>query len=668
MRRRIVFALAALAAVAAAAVPGARLRLARVPGDTTGGHGQAAEAGRMPAAPLVVEVVRQGRPVAGVEVRFAVVSEPPENRYQGRPASLTDTLVVTDAKGFAATRIRLGSTSGWYLVRASALEQEVVFWEKALPRRWYLVTGVGMLGGLCLFLFGLYYGSKGLRRLAGERLREALFALTKHRALGALVGVVVTVIFQSSSATITLLVGMASAGLLTLGQSLGVILGADIGTTVTVQILAFRLFDYALVVAVLGFILMNSGRRRRDVGQAVFGFGLVFYSLKVVLEAAAPLRDIKPVTDFVTAVAGLPGLALLVAVVITALFRSSAATIGIVVGLSFAGLARLETAIPFVLGANLGTTFNAIVASWRGPAEARRIAVGHVLFKAIVVALALPFLPLLARLFAVTARDVPRQIANAHTLINVAAALLFLPVLAPLQKLLVKLVPDRAGKLGPRYLDPTALDAPELAVAQVTREVLRMGDKVLGMYRAALGVFLSGDKEGRRRVVAADDEVDRLEESITAFLASVPQEGAGPEASRRVMALFYITDELEHVADIVSKNLMRYAGRKMDENLAFSEEGLEEIRVYHGEVGQRLETALAAVATWDAALAERLVRDREWGVDRKRELHDRHLERLGRGLKESRDTSTIHLDLISDLERVNFHCSQVGAAVARHRG
>jgi phosphate:Na+ symporter len=267
------------------------------------------------------------------------------------------------------------------------------------------------------------------------------------------------------------------------------------------------------------------------------------------------------------------------------------------------------------------------------------------------------------QLFKATASDVPRQIANAHTLINVIAALLFLPLLVPLERVLRRLVPARPDP-DSGYLTRIGLDAPELAVAQAAREVQRMADVVLGMYREALPAFLGGDKEGRRRIVAQDDRVDKLEESITAFLARVPQEGIGPELSRRTMALFYVTDELEHVGDIVSKNLMNYARKKTNENLAFSEQGLAEIRAFHAEVQQRLEAACASLATWDRTLAARLVADRQWGVERKRELHNRHLDRLSAGLKETLDTSTIHLDLIADLERVNFHCSQIGEAVS----
>jgi phosphate:Na+ symporter len=489
-------------------------------------------------------------------------------------------------------------------------------------------------------------------------------------------GVGVTVVFQSSSATISLLVGMASAGLLTLGQALGVILGADIGTTVTVQLLAFRLFDYAIVVAVLGFVLMNAGRRAGgrgrkpwlgDLGQAVFGFGLVFWSLRVVLGAAEPLRYMPQVSATVAAIGGVPWLALLFAAVFTALVRSSAATIGIIVGLSFVGLVNLSTAVPFILGANVGTCFSAILASWRGSTEARRIAAGHVLFKLAIVVVALPFLGLLTRFFALTAGTVPRQIANAHTLINVIALLLFLPVLPLFERAVRRLVPERAG-FGPRYLDPVALEAPEVAVAQASREVLRMGDLVLGMYHEGIRVFLESDKEGRRRLVAEDDRVDKLEESITGYLARMSQEELSPEISRRNLALFYVTDELERIADVVSKNLMGHAYKKIEEGLAFSEAGLAEIQEFHASVEASLTQALACLATWDPKLARQLVERRAWGVERRRELHDRHLGRLSQGLKETMDTSTVHLDLIADIERINFHCSQVGQAVLTANG
>lgn len=654
-----------LVLLAAAVVPASvRLTPAELAGEDISGGGQAGEAGAGLARPLAVQVTRDGAPVAGAAVRFEVLSEPLENRGAGRGAALSDSLVRTDPLGFARTTLTLGETPGDYRVRATGPGGEHVFAATALRRRWYLVTVVQLAGGLCLFLFGLYYGSKGLRRLAGNRLRELLFSLTSNRVLGALSGVVVTLAFQSSTATVSLLVGMGSAGILGLSQALGVVLGADLGTTVTVQALSFRVFDYALVVAVAGFVLMNAVRRLKNLGQAIFGLGLVFWSLQVVTDAARPLQYVPEVGAAVARIGSAPLAALVFATLFTALLRSSAATIGMVVGLSFAGLVDLRAAIPFILGANLGTTANALMASWRAGTEARRIAVGHVLFKALTVALLLPFLPLLGRLVAATAVSVPRQVANAHTLINVLALVLFLPLLGPLERLVRALVRDRPGeRFGPRYIDPNALEAPDIAVAQAAREALHMGDLVLGMYRDILRVFTDNDKEGRRRVVAEDDRVDELEVRLTGFLARIQQEELTPELARKTKALFSAVDELEHVADVISKSLTEHARKKTEDGLAFSSAGLDELRQFHAEVGANLETALACLATWNRSLAQRLVAGREAGLERQRQLQEAHRRRLAEGVKETLDTSSVHLDMVADLERINFFCTQIGTAV-----
>ncbi len=641
------------------------LRFAVIGDEDISGNNQVTEAGAELPKPLTVQVLKGGKPIAGQPVRFSLISEPDENRfYPGKSAQITDTLVFTDRLGFARSRVHLGNGAGDYRIRVVANGQELIFSLRGLKRRWLLLTIVEIVGGLALFLFGMYYGSKGLRRLAGNRLREALFTLTRNRFFSLLVGIVVTVIFQSSTAVISLLISLASSGLITLGQSLGVVLGADIGTTITVQLLSFKIFEYSLFVVFLGFVLMNSLPRVRDIGQAIFGFGLVFYSLKVVLHAAEPLPYVPAIQQVVKVASVNPILALLFALLVTALIRSSAATIGIVVGFSFAGLVELKAAIPFIIGAGIGSALNAIIASWRTTTEARRIAVAQVLFKIITGIVCLPFLDPLTRLFSTTGNTVARQIANAHTLLNIGAALLFIPFLTAYQKLLCFVVPDREQKyLGTRYLNPAALDAPELALAQVNRELLRMAELVQQMFNQSITVFLRGDKTECRQLIAQDDKVDRLEEALTGYLARISQEMLNAEMSKKTLALFYITDELEHIADIVSKNLVNYTRKKINENLAFSESGLEDIKQFHHEVAENFTLALACLTTWDKNLAQQLAQKRAWGVVRKRELHNRHLTRLARGLKESLDTSTIHLDLIADLERANFHLSQIGAAI-----
>jgi phosphate:Na+ symporter len=238
-----------------------------------------------------------------------------------------------------------------------------------------------------------------------------------------------------------------------------------------------------------------------------------------------------------------------------------------------------------------------------------------------------------------------------------------LPLLGPLERLVRALVRDRPGeRFGPRYIDSSALEAPDIAVAQAAREVLHMGDLVLGMYREVLRVFIESDKDGRRRVVAEDDRVDELEVRLTGFLARIQQEELTPELARKTKALFSAVDELEHIADVISKSLSEHARKKIEEGLAFSPAGLDEIREFHAVVGANLETALACLATWNRSLALKLVAARETGLERQRQLQEAHRRRLAEGIKETLDTSPVHLDMVADLERINFFCAQIGAA------
>ncbi|MEO0132308.1 MAG: Na/Pi symporter [candidate division WOR-3 bacterium] len=632
------------------------------------GDNQVGEVGTRLKKPLIVQVVDEaGKPLAGKLVKFFILSQPKENIYSQKPAQLSETAVTTDNNGYAQTYLTFGGTAGEYCVRASLDNKaEQLFSLTALPKRWYLVVILGFLGGLCFFLFGLYYGSKGLRRLAGPSLREIVFNLTRHRILGTLVGILVTLIFQSSTATSVLLISFVSTGLIGLMQALAVILGSDIGTTFTAQLLAFKLYDYALFIIVIGFLLMNSFKKIKDFGQALFGFGLVFFAIKLVFEASQLLKYFPAFIEMIISFENYPILGVLFAMIFTFLVHSSAATIGIAVGLAFSGLLSLKAAIPIILGANLGTSFSPLIASLRTSLDARRVALGHTIFKVIIVIVLLPFIKPLAGFFAQTANSVPRQIANAHTLINLIACIVFLPFLSPFEKLLRNLLPDYLQdryKAQPLYLDPTVLDTPAMALAQAHREVLHIGDIVLAMYKKSLNVFLNNDKEGRKELIKEDDRVDNLVKNVTRYLTKLSTPELPAELLRKNVALLYIIDDLEHIGDIISKALMVYAKKKIDYGLVFSDEGLNEIQQFHKEVEETLKKALASLGSWDEKLALEVSARREFGNIRLQELHNRHLARLVAGLKESIDTSTIHLDFISDLERINYHGAKIGISV-----
>jgi len=347
------------------------------------GDGQAGEVVRKLDKPIIVQVTdEQGKPLAGVLVRFSILSEPRDNIYANQHLKILKTDVLTNEVGYAKSEVILGKTTGEYQIVAESGNEKITFSFTGLVRRWFLFLIFGLSAGLCFFLFGLYYGTKGLKRIAGNRLRDVLFNLTHNRFLGVFVGIGATVILQSSTATTILLVVFASSGILGLGQSLGVILGADIGTTLTAQILSLQIFDYAILLVIIGFVLMHSFPKTKDLGQTIFGFGLVFFSIKMVFEASQPLKYFPALQKFLVAFGTLPWLDIIMAMLFTFPVRSSAATIGIAVGLAFAGLMNLNSAIPIILGANLGTSFSTLLAGYRSDnAEAKRVAAAHTIFK-----------------------------------------------------------------------------------------------------------------------------------------------------------------------------------------------------------------------------------------------------------------------------------------------
>ena len=522
------------------------------------------------------------------------------------------------------------------------------------------MTLLALLGGLALLLYGMQLTGEGLQRAAGGHLRHLLTSMTRNRLTAVFSGALVTALIQSSSATTLMLIGFVSAGLVSFRQSLGVILGADIGTTLTVQLLAFKLHDLALLFVAVGFALSFFARRglAKNVGQAVLGFGFLFLGMRVMTEGLAPLADDPLTRQVLVALAANPFMGLLVGALGSATMASSAATIGLVMSLAHQNLLGLDGAIPVVLGANIGTCAAALAASMRSTADARRVAVAHVAFKLLGVALVFPFIGPLTRLVAETAPDAARQIANAHTLFNVAISGLFLPF-APLAATVIgRLVPEHERADNPfktRYLDDRYLDQPALAIGQATREALRMGDVAQGMLRDAMLVLRSNNQELLEDVERRDDQLDYLEREIKLFLARLGHETMGPDLAQKEIALISFIGNLENIGDIIDKNLMELARKKLYQGRRFSEAGEAELIEFHGMVSKNLERAIAGFAANDQSLAQEVLDQRPIVRQRERELRESHLARLRRGLAESLETSEIHLDVLTNLKRISSH-------------
>jgi len=521
---------------------------------------------------------------------------------------------------------------------------------------------LALFGGMALLLYGIQLTGEGLQRAAGARLRHLLTGLSRNRVMAVASGATVTAIIQSSSATTVMLIGFVSAGLMAFRQTLGVILGADIGTTFTVQLIAFRITDYSLLMVGIGFTIVFVARRRaiKDVGQALLGFGLIFLGLKLILDGVAPLKASPLAAQFLASVADSPAMAVLTAAVFSALVHSSAATIGLALALAAENLLRLDGAIAIVLGANIGTCATALAASVGTSAEAKRVAVAHIAFKVLGAAMVFPFIRPLADVIAATASDPARQIANAHTFFNVGISLAFLPFMPLAAQAIERLVQDDQpgdNPLRARYLDERSLDQPSLALGQATREALRMADVVQGMLRDVPVVFAGDDQELLEDVERRDDQVDFLEREIKLFLARLGRETMGPDLSRKEIALISVIGNLENIGDIIDKNLMELGRKKLYQARRFSDAGWAEIQEFHAAVSKNLERAIAAFAANDRALAREVLDQRPAIRQRERELRESHLQRLRAGLAESLETSEIHLDVLTNLKRVSSHVS-----------
>jgi phosphate:Na+ symporter len=521
---------------------------------------------------------------------------------------------------------------------------------------------LALFGGMALLLYGIRLSGEGLQRAAGARLRGLLTNLSRNRLLAVASGATATAIIQSSAATTLMLIGFVSAGLMAFRQTLGVILGADIGTTFTVQLIAFKITNYALLLVGLGFtVTLVAGRRVvKDLGQALLGFGLVFLGLKVILDGAAPLSASPLATQLFAALGDSTIVAVLAGAAFSALVASSAATIGLVLALAQHGLLGLHGAVAVVLGANIGTCATALMAAAGATAEAKRVALAHIGFKVLGAALVLPVLEPFTGLVALSAADPARQVANAHTFFNVGMGLAFLPFANVAARAIEALVPDDEPGENPfrvRYLDERALDQPSLALGQATREALRMADVAQSMLRDVVPVFRDNDQELLEDVERRDDQLDFLEREIKLFLARLGGEAVGQDLSRREIALISFIGNLENIGDIIDKNLMELGRKKIYQARRFSDAGWAEIVEFHAMVSKNLERAIAAFAAGDRVLAQEVLDQRPVMRQRERELRESHLGRLRAGLAESMETSEIHLDILTNLKRISSHVS-----------
>jgi len=483
--------------------------------------------------------------------------------------------------------------------------------------------GMGLLGGLALFLFGMDLMTKGLRSVAGEGLKTILARLTRNRVYGALTGALVTAALNSSSVTTVLMVGFVTAGLMTLSQSIGVIMGANVGSTITAQIVAFNVTQYALGMIAVGFAALFAGKteRIRQLGSMILGLGLIFFGMGVMGQAVDPLRSYPPFLDGMARMEN-PLLGILVAAIFTGLIQSSAATTGIVIVMASEGLVTLPAGIALALGANIGTCVTAVLAAIGKPAEARRAAAVHVLFNVAGVLLWLPFVDQLAdfvRWLSPThdeidlarrmAAETPRQIANAHTTFNIVNTLIFLPFTGAIAALVQRVVPDRPieqkAVVAPLYLDDELLSTPALALERVRLELGHQGEIVREMLHRVRAAFYTGLRADLEHVIAMDDQVDLLQKYILNYLGRIRRSPLIEATSDEFIALMSISDYLESIGDTIETNLVEAGEKMINRGIAPSETAQELLDQLYTTVDLGLESAIRGIRDDDPRAMEK---------------------------------------------------------------
>jgi phosphate:Na+ symporter len=522
-----------------------------------------------------------------------------------------------------------------------------------------------LMGGVALLLWGLHMVRSGIMRAFGSGLRRVLSTALRNRFLALLAGIGVTALLQSSTATGLLMTSFAARGLVDLVPALAVMLGANIGTTLIVQALSFDISAVAPLLFLAGLLAFNFGRRRliRDLGRAAIGLGLMLLSLHILMDTLAPAENAPGVRALLAAITGAPVLCVLIAAVLTWAAHSSAAVVLLIMSLAYSHFVSPVAALALVLGANLGSAINPLLegSSSANPAS-RRLPIGNLINRAVGVVLVLPFLQPIADFFARLDPSGTRMAADFHTAFNVALAVVFVFLLDGLASVLTRLLPDppkRTDPSAPLYLDETAIRMPSVALACAARETLHMGDVVEDMLRKAMTALMSNDRKLAAEVSRLDNVVDGLGEAIKLYVTKLTRESLDDRDGRRAMEIIAFAINLEHIGDIIDKNLMELASKKIKHKYEFSKEGAAELAMFHQRIIENLKLAFSVFINGDVRTARTLIEEKTQLRVAELGYAESHLARLRDGRPESIETSSLHLDVLRDLKRIHSHICSV---------
>jgi phosphate:Na+ symporter len=523
-----------------------------------------------------------------------------------------------------------------------------------------------LLGGLGLFVYGMKLMGDGLQKAAGEKLKRMLEVLTTNKFLAVLVGAGVTSIIQSSSATTVMIVGFVNAGLMNLFQAAGVIMGANIGTTMTAQLIAFKLTDIAPFILAIGAILVLFCKKKktRDIGEIILGFGILFVGMSMMEVSMRPLSELNSFKNLIIVLGKHPFMGVLVGLGMTATVQSSSATIGILMALAANSSISLVVALPILFGDNIGTCATALLASIGTTKNAKRAALIHLIFNVTGTIIFMSAFKLVLKIVPMFGGDIQRQIANAHTLFNVTNVFIQIWFIGVLVKIVNKLVPgedEKSSALVLEYLDSRLLETPSIAVGQVIKEVTRMGKLSSVNLTDAMQAFLNSDEKMMNSVIERETTINYLEREITGYMVSLSNTPLSEHQSELITSLFHVVNDIERIGDHAD-NLGELARYKMVNKISFSEKAISDVTYMFETVKYAVDNSIAALENFNIESAQKTI-DAEYKIDTmEQQLKKEHITRLS-NLQCSPAGSSIYLELLTNLERVGDHSNNIAQMV-----
>ena len=531
-----------------------------------------------------------------------------------------------------------------------------------------------LVGGISLLLWGLHMVQSGILRAFGADLRRVLGVALRNRFAALAAGIGVTALLQSSTATGLMATGFVADGLVGLVPALAIMLGANIGTTLIVQLLSFDVSWIAPVLLAIGVVAFKRSTRTivRDLGRVGIGLGLMLLSLHILLDTLAPAENAPNVRTLLTAATAMPALNILFGAALAWAAHSSVAVVLLVSSLAYSHFITPDVAIALVLGANVGSAINPLLEGGAlGNAAARRLPLGNLINRLVGCAIVLPFLHPISEAMRALDSNPVRLVADFHTLFNVALAAVFIVPLPAVAKALEWLLPEppvSRDAAAPLYLDAAAVGTPSLALTCAARETLHMGDLIEQMLRKTIDALMTDDRRLVAEIERTDNAIDKLHEAIKLYVTRITRESLDEGESRRAMEIVSFAINLEHIGDIIDKNLMELATKKIKNRWSFSDEGAAELQEFHRRVLDHLRLAFSVFMSGDLKIARQLIEGKVLVREAERLAAENHFARLREGLTASLETSSLHLDILRDLKRIYSHVCSVAYPVLESTG